>query len=229
MEDLEAVDLVIEVEVLEVDEDKVTMYLRRININSSIYKVIKMKKIRKAISKKENLIYIKTALAISLCALALSTGGCQSRAQTGGLAGAGIGALAGQAIGRDTKATLIGAAIGAGAGYIIGNEQDKKAAKEYDLSQPTALTGTKWKVISLVMEDKPEFNTMTVEFRPDGKVVTTRHEPGGTMTVTEERYRIVGDTLIINKPGYLINAEYKIFGNELIVNCEQFRAVLKRL
>jgi hypothetical protein len=49
------------------------------------------------------------------------------------------------------------------------------------------------------------------------------------MTVTEERYRIVGDTLIINKPGYLINAEYQISGDELIVNCEQFRAVLRRI
>ena len=39
---------------------------------------------------------------------------------------AGIGALAGQAIGGDTEATLIGAGVGALAGYAIGNEQDKK-------------------------------------------------------------------------------------------------------
>lgn len=188
-----------------------------------------MKKHKKAIRKKENLIYINIALAISICALALSTGGCQSRAQTGGLAGAGIGALAGQAIGRNTKATLIGTAIGAGVGYIIGNEQDKKAAKEYDLSQPTALTGTKWKVMSLIMQDKPEFTSMFVEFRPDGKIVTTRYEPGGTTTITEERYRIVGDTLIINKRDYLINAKYRIDGNEMIVDCLQFRAVLQRI
>lgn len=184
---------------------------------------------KKVISKKEKLICINVAIAISFCALLLPAGGCQTRGQTGGLAGIGIGALAGQAIGGNTEATLIGAAIGAGAGYIIGNEQDKKAAKEYDLSQPTALTGTKWKVISLVMEDKPEFDTMTVEFRPDGKVVTTRYESGGTMTITEERYRIVGKTLIINKTDYLINAKYRIDGNEMIVDCEKFRAVLQRI
>ncbi|MCH8342836.1 MAG: glycine zipper family protein [Planctomycetes bacterium] len=50
--------------------------------------------------------------------------GCND-AQAGALLGAGIGALAGQAIGRDTEATLIGTAVGAGAGYIIGNESDK--------------------------------------------------------------------------------------------------------
>ncbi len=54
--------------------------------------------------------------------------GCESDAKTGGLIGAGVGALAGQAIGGDTEGTLIGAAVGGGAGYIIGNEQDKKKA-----------------------------------------------------------------------------------------------------
>ena len=170
-----------------------------------------------------------SVLAIYVCATIITIGGCQTRTQTGTLAGAGIGAIAGQLIGGDSKATLIGAAIGTGAGYLIGNSQDKKAAKTYDMSQSTPLTGTKWKVVSLVKADTPEYTAIFVEFKPDGKVVTTRHEPGGTMTVTEERYRIVGDTLIINKPGYLINAEYKIFGEELIVNCEQFRAVLKRI
>jgi len=56
-------------------------------------------------------------------------GGCESSGQTGALIGSGVGALAGQAIGRDTKSTLIGAAVGGGAGYIIGNEQDKKRAQ----------------------------------------------------------------------------------------------------
>jgi outer membrane lipoprotein SlyB len=46
------------------------------------------------------------------------------------LLGAGIGALAGQAIGGDTEATLIGTAVGAGAGYIIGNESDKTKAQQ---------------------------------------------------------------------------------------------------
>ena len=160
--------------------------------------------------------------------LALATG-CQTRTQTGTLAGAGIGALVGQAIGGDTQATLIGAAVGAGVGHIIGNKQDKEAAKEYNLSQPTALTGTKWKVMSLIMHDKPAYLSMFVEFRPDGKIATTRYEPGGTMTLTEERYRIVGDTLIINKRDYLINATYQITGSQMIVDCQRFRAVLSRI
>ncbi len=188
-----------------------------------------MKKLKKTVDKKGNLICVNIILTIFLCVSLFLIGGCQTRTQTGTLAGAGIGALAGQAIGRNTQATLIGAAVGAGVGHIIGSKQDKEAAKEYDLSQPTALTGTKWKVMSLIMKDKPEFTSMFVEFRPDGKVTTTRYEPGGTMTITEERYRIVGDTLIINKRDYLINATYQITGSRMTVDCQRFRAVLQRI
>ena len=51
--------------------------------------------------------------------------GCATKAQTGAAVGTGVGALAGQAIGGDTKSTLIGAGVGAVGGYIIGNEMDK--------------------------------------------------------------------------------------------------------
>jgi hypothetical protein len=183
----------------------------------------------KIVRKKECSVYVNIILAISLCVCPVLIGGCQTRTQTGTLAGTGVGALIGQAVGGDTKATMIGAAIGAGAGYLIGNSQDKKAAKTHDMSQPTPLTGTSWKVISLVKKDMPPYESIIVEFKPNGEIVTTRHEPGGTMTVTEERYRIVGNTLIINKPGYIINAIYQVKGNQLTINCEQFRAVLERV
>ena len=66
-----------------------------------------------------------TVVAAQMLGL-LIVSGCQSGAQTGtalgGLAGAGVGQLAG----KDTKSTLIGAAIGGGAGYIFGNEGDKR-------------------------------------------------------------------------------------------------------
>ena len=169
-------------------------------------------------------------LIICMCfSLSLLVGGCDSSAKTNALIGTGVGALIGQAVGGDTGATLVGAGVGAGVGYLIGNSQDKKAAEKHDPTQPTPLTGTRWKIVSLVKKDTPEYTAIFVEFKPDGKVVTTRHEPGGTMTVTEEQYRIVGDTLIVNKPGYIINAKYQVQGNQMIIDCEQFRAVLERV
>ena len=53
----------------------------------------------------------------------LSPTGC-NKTESGASWGAGIGALAGQAIGGDTEATLIGAGAGALLGGMIGNDQD---------------------------------------------------------------------------------------------------------
>ena len=72
-----------------------------------------------------------SALAATLMLISLTMGGCQSDAQTGSLFGAGLGALAGQAIGHDTGATLLGTAIGASVGYVIGNESDKQQYGRY--------------------------------------------------------------------------------------------------
>lgn len=74
----------------------------------------------------DSVVVRRMALAVVLAASGLGVAGCASDAQTGALVGAGLGALAGQAIGGDTQGTLIGAAVGGGAGYLLGNEQDKK-------------------------------------------------------------------------------------------------------
>jgi uncharacterized protein YcfJ len=52
--------------------------------------------------------------------------------QRGAAIGAGVGALAGQMIGRNTKSTLIGAGVGTLLGAIVGNavDQERQAAVE---------------------------------------------------------------------------------------------------
>ncbi|MFX0201387.1 MAG: YMGG-like glycine zipper-containing protein [Candidatus Hodarchaeota archaeon] len=72
----------------------------------------------------KKMISILLVFAVSLSLVFIA--GCESDAQTGALIGAGVGALADQAIGGDTEGTLIGAGVGAAGGYMIGNESDKK-------------------------------------------------------------------------------------------------------
>ncbi|MEM7227561.1 MAG: glycine zipper domain-containing protein [Planctomycetota bacterium] len=181
----------------------------------------------------------RNAMASVIVAVSVWTAGCETGGQTGALAGGGIGALVGQAAGGDTEATLIGAGIGAGIGYLIGNEEDKKQAREmsarsapptYAHSDTGSLGGTSWKLVSLVPRDVvPEFVSKTVEFRVDGRALTTTTKPDGDVEVYDESYRVVNDTLIVNKPGYIINARYQVSGNQLVVNAEDFSAVLERL
>ena len=73
----------------------------------------------------KNLVKVLCVVGI-VCLPILS--GCQTKAQTGAAVGGAAGAGLGQAIGGDTKSTLIGGAAGAIGGYMIGNEMDKSDA-----------------------------------------------------------------------------------------------------
>lgn len=68
----------------------------------------------------------KTALALLAAATLLT--GC-STAEQSSLIGAGIGALAGRAIGDSPKSAWIGAGVGSAVGYAVGNEIDKANAQ----------------------------------------------------------------------------------------------------
>jgi hypothetical protein len=159
--------------------------------------------------------------------------GCATKGRTGALAGGGVGALIGQAVGKDTEATLIGAAVGTGVGYLIGNEMDKKEAKELEAQSAVPnnapLAGTSWRVTNLVRDEPLPHRSIVVEFRNNGRVLTTRTLPDGGVLRDDEAFRVVGSTLIVNKPGYIVNAKFRIDGREMIVEAPKFRAVLERL
>ena len=84
----------------------------------------------------------KTLLGLTLTALATTTLlGC-SKTEEGAAWGAGIGALAGQAIGGDTGGTLIGAGVGALVGGAIGNDQEKQQQQQQEAAQGQTIRRT---------------------------------------------------------------------------------------
>lgn len=168
-----------------------------------------------------------------LCAMAILAAGCASldKAEVGGLGGAGVGALIGQAIGGNTAATLIGSGVGLGLGYIIGNEMDKSDAKKRKSVQHEEvrpLADTSWLVLSVTPKPKKHFRSMAVMFNPDGSVITTKTYADGYVEKDRETYRIVGSTLIINKPDYIINSRYRIEGDKMYLDTGDHSVVLQR-
>lgn len=78
---------------------------------------------------------LRFAAIAATALLAISVAGCETseqnqRAGTGALIGAGAGALAGQALGRDTKSTLVGAAGGALLGAAVGTATTPRGGNE---------------------------------------------------------------------------------------------------
>ncbi len=175
-------------------------------------------------------LWVVAVVAVSFMLVVSS--GCASKKQTGALAGAGVGALIGQAIGHNTAGTLIGAGVGTGVGYLIGNEMDKKDARSRQevMAQETApFANTTWQLVSIAPQPKENFKSLVIHFNPDGTVVTTRTFVDGSVQTSNERYRVVGETLIINQNDYVLNARFAINGNQLIANTDKYSVVLKRV
>ena len=169
---------------------------------------------------------------LALCTVLTLFIGCATQGQTGALTGAGVGALIGQAIGHNTAGTLIGAGVGAGLGYIIGNELDKNDATKRgtlreDETRP--LANTSWQVISINPRPTRPYTSMVTTFNPNGTVTTTTTYPDGTVQSDNERYRIIGSTLIINKRDYVINSRFNIDGNRMYMDTGEHSMVLQRI
>ena len=168
--------------------------------------------------------------------LALSLGaGCATKGQTGALTGAGAGAAIGGLAnmhGSWGATALIGAGLGAGIGYLIGNEEDKKDAARRQAAgadELRPLSGTIWQVINIEPTPKQSYKSIISNFRPDGIVVTTKTNMDGRVESESEQYRIVGSTLIINKPGYVENTTFKIEGDKLFIDYGNGSATLQRI
>jgi hypothetical protein len=85
---------------------------------------------RRSKMKKMYMVLIITVFLVAGCA---NTG--RYNTQKGSAIGAGLGAIAGQAIGRDTESTLIGTGVGALLGTIMGNLEDQRASDLRDLQR----------------------------------------------------------------------------------------------
>jgi hypothetical protein len=178
---------------------------------------------------------IKLVCVLAVC-LSLALGsGCATQGQTGAAAGAGAGALIGGLAnmhGSWGASALIGAGIGAGVGYLIGNEADKKDAanrQAINREEIAPLAGTTWQVISIVPKPEKPYKSIVSHFGSDGVVVTTKTNMDGRIEKTTEGYRIVGSTLILNRPEYVENAKFKIEGDKLIIDYGNGSAILKRV
>ena len=174
---------------------------------------------------------------LAVCAGVSASAGCESDAQTGALLGAGIGALAGQAIGGDTGGTLIGAGVGGGLGYMLGNESDKKKARTADSAPPPPpaspagglLTDTRWQVIEMQSPHAPSFFSRVMEFRSSGRVIITTTDDDGAVHVSDDKFQVEGNRIVVFSADNPINAHFSIDGNEMIMLADGFRLVLRRI
>lgn len=142
----------------------------------------------------------KLVLAVSVAALAMA--GCadmnlgnMSQTQKGTAVGAGVGALAGAAIGHDVKGAAIGGLVGAAGGYVWSKHMaDKKAAME----RATAGSGvqvsqTPDNQLKLNIPSDISFDTGRADIKPNLRPILDQFATGLSGQPNTE-VRIIGHT-----------------------------------
>lgn len=104
--------------------------------------------------------------------------------------------------------------------------RDDTSTKRGEILSP--LAGTFWQVTSIVPKPPKPFKSMISSFRQDGTVLTTTTHMDDTFENVTENYRIVGSTLIINKPDYVINSKFRMDGETLILDNGSSSIVMRR-
>lgn len=139
----------------------------------------------------------RRSLVASLTALALLVSGCanMSDAQRSSAIGAGVGALAGVALGDSKKSAAIGAGVGALGGYVWSTQMAKKKAA---MEQATAGTGvdvtqTADNQLKLNIPSDISFDTGRADIKTNLRPILDQFAQGLTSQPNTE-IRIVGHT-----------------------------------
>lgn len=140
------------------------------------------------------------SLALAFTAAAVALAGC---ANTGGMSdtqqktaiGAGLGALAGAAIGGNAKGALIGAGVGAAGGYVWSRhmEQKRVAMERATMGSGVAVTQTPDNQLKLNIPSDVSFDTGRADIKPMLRPILDQFA-GGLSNQPNTEVRIIGHT-----------------------------------
>ena len=165
--------------------------------------------------------------------------------------GASTGAIVGGLVG-GWEGAATGALVGGGVGLMADSADDKvvrQQQKEREIAElkrsnaakepkPVAkvqsshvLKGTTWKLVSMVDENKTSetITSFILTFRSDSKATTIIVKKDGTTEAYTESYTLVGDALIFKGKDYVVNSEFKISGEQLVVVTPTHRVVFEEI
>lgn len=144
-----------------------------------------------------NKTYWKQSLALAIAGGAVALSGCadMSPTQQNTAIGAGIGALAGAAIGGDAKGALIGAGVGAAGGYVWSRhmEQKRAAMERATMGSGVAVTQTPDNQLKLNIPSDISFDTGRADIKPMLRPILDQFASGLSGQQNME-VRIIGHT-----------------------------------
>jgi hypothetical protein len=187
----------------------------------------------------KSLLLVTMVISLTACGTTSTSQGASTGAIVGGLVDGWGGAA-------------VGALIGSGVGYAVDSSEDKKKKQElkereiealekvsitkdsstaYRPANSNPLTGSTWRVISLVDDEKktPEFKSMVITFQTNTKATTLVLWADGRTETYGESYIVVGDALVFTGDDYVTNTKYSIANKQLVLVAPTMRVVLEEI
>ena len=148
---------------------------------------------KKSTALRSTLIATAAAFALAGCA-DMNMGGMSDTTRNTAI-GAGVGALAGAAIGRDAKGALIGAGVGAAGGYIWSQhmQQKKLAMERATMGSGVSVAQTADNQLKLNVPGDLSFDTGRADIKPNMRPILDQFANGLSSQPNTE-VRIVGHT-----------------------------------
>jgi hypothetical protein len=191
-------------------------------------------------------IYFWKALALIL-AISIHTSCGSTKTSQGATTGAIVGGLVDGWGGAAT-----GALIGGGIGLMSDTADDKKKQQEqkdrelallekstitsdsktaYSPENSSPLTGSTWRVISLVDEKNttPDFATIILTFQTNSRATTLILWQDGRSETYGETYSVVLDVLVFTGKDYVTNTKYTVNNKQMVMVSPTMRVVLEEV
>jgi hypothetical protein len=113
-------------------------------------------------------------------------------------------------------------------GHMFGEDSTPSKTK----SAPANLgpfPNTKWQVLSVVPKPNTQFTTMYLAFQPDGSLAITTESADGKISTTFQQYSVVGESMLLSKPGSTTNVRFRVDGGTMHVDTGRASIVLEKV
>ena len=88
---------------------------------------------------------------------------------------------------------------------------------------------TKWQILSVIPKPNTPFKAVYLTFQPDGTLAMTTESPDGKISTSIQKYSVVGDSMLLSKPGTTTNVKFRVDGSTMHVDTARFSIVLERV
>lgn len=113
-------------------------------------------------------------------------------------------------------------------GHMFGEDSTPSKTKSFPANLGP-FPNSKWQVLSVVPKPNTQFTAMYLAFQPDGNLAITTETADGKINTTFQKYSVVGESMLLSKPGSSTNVRFRVDGGTMHVDTGRASIVLEKI